>query len=302
MKNALLTLSTGYILMFFSEQVFWARYRPGQDTPGDLLLTWLAYALIAYVFLSAVRLFRVSQIWALFLCGALFGWMAEGVIVQTMYADFPINLAWTGLAWHALISVMFGWYTLRKILLENKPLNTILIASLAGSIWGSWAIFWWTEDPITRNSPAVFSAFAFSITGMLIASEWVYDRSSQAGFTPNKWVLTAICGLLVLNFALVAVPAVPIAALILPPFVALVLFALWRNRQAESGPDLIEQLQGRILPRNYIALLTMPAAAAVIYTLADLLGLEVKTNYVVFILATIAGAVFFIISLVKILK
>lgn len=302
MKTTFLTLSTGYILMFFSEHVFWARYRPGQDTLADLLFTWLAYSLLAYVFLCVIRLFRVRQIWALFLCGALFGWLAEGVIVQTMYADFPINLAWTGLAWHALISVCFGWYALRRILLENKPSKTILVAGLAGVIWGIWAIFWWLEDPATRNSPVEFAAFAFAITGLLIASEWVFNWFIQAGFSPNKWVLTGFCSLLALNFALVAIPAVPAASLVLPPLLALVLYALWRNRQIESETDLLEYLQGPIHSWNYTALFAMPAAAALVYSLADLVRLEIYTNYGIFILTTIVGATLFIISLAKILR
>jgi hypothetical protein len=302
MKKAFLTLSSGYIIMFFSEQVFWARYRPDQDTPGDWLLTWLAYSLVAYVFLCAIRLFRVRQLWVLFLCGALVGWLTEGVIVQTMYADFPINLAWTGLAWHALISVMFGWYILRRVLLQNNPPKTTLVAGLAGSMWGIWAISWWSEDPITRNSPAVFAAFAFVTTGLLIASEWVFDRSIQADFAPNRWVLSGICGLLVLNFALVAVPAVPIAIPILLPLLALVLFALWRNRQTETGFNLFENLQGSIRPTNFAALLSMPATAAIVYTVADLFRLEARTNYLVFGFTIVAGTLLFIISLVKTLK
>jgi hypothetical protein len=232
----------------------------------------------------------------------LVGWLTEGVIVQTMYADFPINLAWTGLAWHALISVMFGWYILRRVLLQNNPPKTTLVAGLAGSMWGIWAISWWSEDPITRNSPAVFAAFAFVTTGLLIASEWVFDRSIQADFAPNRWVLSGICGLLVLNFALVAVPAVPIAIPILLPLLALVLFALWRNRQTETGFNLFENLQGSIRPTNFAALLSMPATAAIVYTVADLFRLEARTNYLIFAFTIVAGTLLFIISLVKTLK
>jgi hypothetical protein len=301
MKNAFLTLSSGYIIMFFSEQVFWARYRPGQDTPGDLLLTWLAYSLVAYVFLCAIRLFRVRQLWALFLCGALVGWLTEGVIVQTMYADFPINLAWTGLAWHALISVMFGWYALRRVLLQNNPPKTILVVGLAGLMWGTWAISWWSEDPITRNSPVVFAAFAFVITGLLIASEWVSTGRSRrilrptGGFIGYLWLAG-------IEFRPGGRPGSPHRNPDLAALISAGLFTLWRNRQNETSSDLIENLRGSIRPTNYAALLGIPAAAAIVYTLAGLFRLEAPTNYVVFILTTIAGIALFIMSLIKTLK
>ena len=102
LRNLLLTLTTGYILLFYSELVFWARPRP-QDSLTGWLGTWLAYSLAGYVFLAAVQYFHVRDLWSLFLCGALFGWLTEGVIVQTMYDAFPLQISWTGLAWHALL-------------------------------------------------------------------------------------------------------------------------------------------------------------------------------------------------------
>ena len=110
MRRLVVTLAAGYILVFYSESMFWARYRPGEDSVASYLVTWIVYSLSAFVFLSLVSLLRVRNIWALFLCGALFGWLTEGVIVQTMYDDFPLNISFTGLAWHALISIWVGWY------------------------------------------------------------------------------------------------------------------------------------------------------------------------------------------------
>ena len=103
-KQILGVLATGYILFYYSELVFWARAKPTDSLP-NWISTWLAYSLLAFVFLAIVARFRVHTIWALFLAGAVFGWMTEGIVVQTTYEDLPLSLSFTGLAWHALISI-----------------------------------------------------------------------------------------------------------------------------------------------------------------------------------------------------
>ena len=72
LRSLVLSLSTGSILLFFSEHLFWARARPG-DSLGNWAQAWLAYSLLAFIFLSAVRHFRVRSLEALFLAGALVG-------------------------------------------------------------------------------------------------------------------------------------------------------------------------------------------------------------------------------------
>jgi hypothetical protein len=47
-RRILLVLSAGYILMFFSEHMFWARYRPESGSLGSYLSTWMAYVLISF--------------------------------------------------------------------------------------------------------------------------------------------------------------------------------------------------------------------------------------------------------------
>lgn len=97
LRSLILSLSTGSILLFFSEHLFWARARPG-DSLGNWVQTWLAYSLLAFVFLAAVRHFRIRSLESLFLGGALVGWLGEGVLVQTLYDHFPLQISWTGLA------------------------------------------------------------------------------------------------------------------------------------------------------------------------------------------------------------
>ena len=147
--------------MFFSEFVFWTRLKP-EDSIEGIIYTGIFYALATFAFLVIIKKFNVKSIWALFLAGAFYGWIIEGIFVQTMYLGFPINISWTGLAWHALISVWIGFYYLRKTLSENNYLKTILVSSLIGLIWGIWSIFWWVEGSAPAAPLLEYSLYSLS--------------------------------------------------------------------------------------------------------------------------------------------
>ena len=91
-KNIVHVLATGYIFVFFSEHLFWARVRP-DDSWGGWLGAWAAYSIMAYIFLGLVSYFRVRNIWGIFLAGAALGWIAEGVVVQTAYEMLPLSIS-----------------------------------------------------------------------------------------------------------------------------------------------------------------------------------------------------------------
>lgn len=82
--NLLLSLVNGFILFVFSERPFWSVWRPGDSLP-DLIVTCLAYSTLAYLFLAIVWLFRVNDVWSLFLAGAVYGWLTEGGLMHTLY-------------------------------------------------------------------------------------------------------------------------------------------------------------------------------------------------------------------------
>ena len=82
-QKLVVVLATGYILFFYSERVFWSFLRPG-DKFTDLVLGWLMYSLLAWVFLLLVRQCRIAAFPALLIAGAVFGWLAEGVVVDIL--------------------------------------------------------------------------------------------------------------------------------------------------------------------------------------------------------------------------
>jgi hypothetical protein len=298
-KNILLVLSTGYIFLFFSEHVFWARIRP-DDSITNWVSTWIAYSLMAFVFLHLVTHFKVANRWSLFLAGAAFGWMAEGIVVQTTYESLPLSISFTGLAWHALITIWIGWYALRRRLSEPTALPTLKLAAAIGVGYGLWAICWWFEPDGGVATLGEFSAFVI-ITSILAAiAFWLGNWSASEPFTPNRWVTWIIYSLFILYFVFVAIPAAPVAILILPALFGLIYFGLRKNKRVEQNDSLLVTLISRANLLNYLSLLAMPLAAIAVYAAALNLNLQWQTNWILYLITTPLGFILFAVSLFKI--
>lgn len=308
------SLSSGYILMFFSELMFWSRWKV-DDTLAGYALAWLMYSTLAFVFLWVVDTFRARSLAALFLAGAVYGWLDEGVVVQTLYAAFPLQIAWTGLAWHALISVLVGWYCLQMALRRERSLSIASgIAAGLGIFWGLWAISWWVETPAQIASLADFAGYAFGSTALLGLAYWVAGRAwgrdrlqppQQAAFQPGRW-LPVLIGLLFVAYTLtVTLPAVPQSILILPPLLGLTLWALRRNQQVEQGLPVLAQLagtEGEPPAGRYLSLAAMPLVACLIYALAGHFQLRLATNIYLATATSAAGVGMYIFSIYRLMK
>ncbi len=296
-KNLLLVISTGYIFMYFSEHLFWARARPGDSLFG-WLGAWAAYSLLAFIFLLIVSYFHIRAIWSLFLAGAVFGWLAEGLVVQTAYETLPLSISFTGLAWHALITVWVGWYLIRAAL-HSSPLAKLLQYSIfIGLAYGLWAISWWLEPDGGVSSILDFTIYSFSITGLVILAYWLADWSSTAPFAPAKWVVVLTALLFTLYFIFVTIPAAPIAAILLPLLLVLTYWGLNRSRQKGEG-SLADAAPRSIPVWKYAALLAIPASAAAVYGLAFTFHVQWHTNLILYLITTPAGFVLFVIGLYK---
>ncbi len=145
------SLCLGWIATYASENLFW------MVPPPDLTLTifgvtWLFYSAVSAAALSAVLMTGVSGLWAAFLGGAILGFGVEGAVVGTMFEAFPLQLVWTPLAWHALITggIFIG--------LARMPMR----AGTAVTVWGSvaltavaWALFWPSEREVLPGAGAL---------------------------------------------------------------------------------------------------------------------------------------------------
>ena len=300
LKNLLLVLSSGYIFVYFSEHMFWARIRP-EDSFSEWLATWIAYSLMAFVFLHMITYFKIANRWALFLAGAAFGWLAEGIVVQTTYESLPFSISWTGLAWHALITIWVGWYALRQRLTSQASFGTLKLAVAIGICYGLWAIAWWLEPDGGVATLVEFSTFVLTTSTLVIIAYWLANWSASEPFTPNRWVTRIVYGMFILYFLFIAIPAVPIAAIILPLLLGLVYFGLQRNRKIEQNDSLLAVTRtGNANPLNYLSLFAIPFTAILIYAIALPLKLQLQINWILYLITTPLGFIFFVMSLFKI--
>lgn len=300
LKNIVLVLATGYIFVYFSEHLFWARLRP-DDSLKNWFSAWIAYSLMAFVFLHLVTYFRVTEKWSLFLAGAAFGWLAEGLVVQTAYEFLPLSISFTGLAWHALITVWIGWYAARRAFRAASPasIRTFGLFAAIGAGYGLWAITWWLEPDGGVATLAEFSRFSLTITALVTLAYALANWGASAPFASNRWVTRVIYGLFILYFAFVTVPAAPWALLILPILLGLIYYGLRRHRPVEETDTLIASLTSRIHPLNYLAIFALPLTAIAIYAAALSLNLQWHTNWILYLITTPLGFVLFGIGLFK---
>ncbi len=282
--------------MFYSEHVFWAHVRP-EDTLLGYIETWLLYSLLAFVFLAIIGHFRVRTIWALFLAGAVFGWLTEGVIVQTTYDSLPLSISFTALSWHALLSVWIGWYAVRKAI-QTSIGSTLKMAVIIGIFYGLWAIAWWSEPDQTIATPTEFALYTEITTLLLIASYWLFDRNIT-DFQVGRRTKIIAAVLLLVYFGVVTIPAAPIAIIVLPMLLLIAYGALRRNAQHENQPSLLADTTPARF-KNYLALLAMPLTALVIYTFAYSQQFEWHVNRLVYLVTMPLGFLLLAVSLVKV--
>ncbi|UFN49757.1 hypothetical protein LPC08_03680 [Roseomonas sp. OT10] len=309
LRGAALLLGSGYVLFFFSERVFWSLWRPGDAWPA-MLGGWLLYSFFGYLLLAAIRFFRVGDLWSLFLAGAFFGWLGEGVYAMTLFGypgiPFPLTISWTALAWHAPITVVLGWYGLRRAL-QAPGIGPALAASCGfGLFWGIWAVAWALETPPILATPGEFLAHAAAATALLALAQGAITAGRPQGFDPSRWGVVPAVALVLAFLGLVTTPAIPIAPLVLLPLALLLAWAGRRNRARARGEagggDLLDRMGAPVRRRNLPALAAMPLVATGTYSGLNAAGLVWPTNLVIAGITTLAGFVLLAMALWKVLR
>lgn len=293
-QKVLFILANGYILLFFSEMMFW-----GSLAWQDLPLTWLAYSVIGFVFLTAVSHFRIREKWGLFLAGALFGWLAEGLIVQTTYEELPLSLSFTGLAWHALLTIWLGWYWLPQSLRQGSAWQVLQRASATGILFGLWLLLWQVEvHPSQPPTPGTFVWFAMLSSLGLVISYWVLHRLDGARFQVSRREFTAVACLLLLYFAVQTVPSAPIALVVLPLLLLLLIVPLKKAMPAGKC-SMLTEIAGPLALRNMVAFAALPASAIVTFSVATWLQIPPYSHYVLYAITTPLGFVLLSMAIFK---
>lgn len=281
-------LLSAAVLIVFSEKMFW--YVTGYSFL-DLLL---GYFFPAFILLWVIDAFRVRRLAPLFLAGAVFGFLAEGMLVGTLYEGGPLNwfsVSYTPLAWHAPLSVVFGWYALRHWLVAGQARALALGCAAVGLFWGLWAMAWWlpenAADPallaqgarLGQWPVADFALHAFTFTGVPAVALWLLGRGGWSSFRPSRVEVALVVAGLLVFFTAGVLPGAPWAPLKLLPLLGATLLALYVNKRREPPGSLLAVTAGPVRPVLLPLLLVMPAVAVGVYAVAAALAPPVEVIY-----------------------
>jgi hypothetical protein len=304
LRNLVCTLSTGFILFVFSERLFWTVWKEG-DSLVELTITWLAYSAIAYLFLAAVFWSRANDFWSMFLAGAVYGWLVEGGLIDTLYgtqpsAPFPVSISITGLSWHALISVMVGWWGTGRTLTASRAAGLVWIALAVGAFWGVWAMFPRRETPPIITPVPEFFVNAAILTLGLMASWWVSFRAGVRDFR-SGWLGVGLCTLLVGVFYVQHVQKLGVLPLVLlPALLGATAASLYYHRRRMGRP--VHAFSGHLRASRLLILGVIPIAATTVYGVAAAWGMDrvPVSTIVYYFLSGPAGIVLFLLATVVI--
>jgi hypothetical protein len=300
-------LATGYILCFFSERLFWTVWWPG-SSPLDITVTWLAYSALAYLFLAVVRTFRADDLWSVFLAGAVYGWLVEGGLADTLYgtqpsAPLPMSISLTGLSWHALLSVMLGWWATGWALVATRVQPLVWICISLGIFWGVWAMFPRRETPPIITPVPQFLAHAMLLTLGLMIAWWICWRVGVREFKPGPIglvVCTAVVGLFYFNH-ISALGLRPVV--MLPSVLCVALVPLYFHRK-RGVPAMSSIFPGELRWSRLLMLAVMPLVATLVYIIAAATGMDRLTwlTPTIYGLTGLAGIVMLVLSVVLVLQ
>lgn len=307
--SAAATLCLAVAAVVVSESWFWARLRPGDSALG-FAGTIVAYALAVQVVRFVAHRWRVtatgSGAWRrILLLGALCGWLVEGVIVTTVVDDLPFTLAWTGLAWHALLTVVVGWWWIPRTLDRPWPGSLARLAAVGIGV-GGWAAFWRFEEgvavPVVEY--ALFAAVTTAAYAAGLAGWWALRARAAPGFRGSLAAILLLAALAVLN----AIDN-PVT-LVGPALVGLAVLAVVTTAPRGARPIADEALDSEPAPvesapaslagptpwRALGRLAVIPAVATPVFALLTATPEPIPTGWVLVAVTVPLGVVLFLVA------
>lgn len=187
-RSLAVAAALGAIATWGSENLFWVA-RPDGLTATGWLVTWAIYSLAAAAALSAVVWTRVQGWRAAFLGGCLLGLLIEGVVVDTVYAAFPLQVLWTPIAWHGVVTGLAVLGLSRAG--AHWPVTRLALAWTALGVGAGVFGWYW---PIERGAmPSIGTEVAYLLAlGLVVpAASLVLDRVGRLEVNRRSGLLVA---------------------------------------------------------------------------------------------------------------
>lgn len=312
-NRVLVSILTGFVFYFFSEIGFWANPRALRDLPG----TWLVYSYAAYLFYWGLSYFQVKDKYGVFLLGCLYGWLIEGVIVYTVYENLPFSIAWTGMAWHALITVLLGFFGFEASVRRSGK-TVFLWSVFMGLFYGSWATYWWVADGDERFMlhPSEFALFILGLSAGLVLAFSLMEFVKVEEFTPSKTEMIIVLLVFLFFFIVWNVILQGLPFLVLTPLGVITWYPLEQQRKREKEKTHLLYAQTQFqedpilkwffetpIPRKRMVLaLFLPSSAIAYYAVAYQFQWRMEWNWIVFIITVPTSMVFYGMSWMKLKK
>lgn len=288
------TVGLALASVIWSESWFYGRWRT-EDTAIGFVQTVVAYGLVVQLVRFVVDRWRVAAsgrgAWArVFLAGSLYGWLVEGVIVTTVIDDLPASLSYTGLAWHALFTVLLGWWWVPRVL-ELRTAGSLLRLAVLGLGVGIWAGFWEFEEG--SSTPVVeYALFALLTTVAYaagVALWWALRSRARPSLGGTAVAIVLLAALAVLNG--IANPLTVVG----PALVALALVALIHTApQRLDVPPL--STAGPTPWRSLWRLLIVPVTATGVFALLTTPPGAIPTGWLFYAVTVPLGVVLFAVA------
>jgi len=297
--SAVATVGVAIASVVWSESWFWARWRP-EDSALGLLETLLAYALAVQVVRFVTSRWRVVAsgpgAWQrVFLAGALYGWLVEGIVVTTVIDDLPLTLSYTGLAWHALFTVLLGWWWMPRQL--DRPLvRSIAPLAAVGVGVGAWASFWRFEEG-AQTPVLAYALFVTATTvayGVGLAIWWRFRGSATPGLRGSVVAIAALAVLVVLHGVANPLTLIGVA------LVGIALVALIHTApRVETAPAAEVPLLPTAGPASYRSLwrlVLVPGVATAVFAAFAASPNPIATGWLFYVITVPAGVVLFALA------
>lgn len=279
--------------VIWSEWWFWGRLRP-EDSALSFVETVVAYGLAVQVVRFVTSRWRVAAsgpgAWQrVFLAGAFYGWLVEGVIVTTVIDDLPFTVSYTGLAWHALFTVLLGWWWVPRQL-ERPLLRSILPLVALGVGVGAWASFWkfeeGTQTPVLEYALFVTLTTAGYAAGLVIW--WACRGRAEPGLRGSALAIVLLGVLAMLHG--IENPLTVIG----PALVGLALLALIHTAPRTLDAPLLAA--GPTPRRSLWRLVIVPVVATAVFALVTSFPQAIPTGWPFVIVTAPLAALLFALS------